>query len=489
MKISHDLFNLIHSLSRTEKRYFRLYTQQNSGGNASNYLKLFDALLEQDQYDEAGIKSRFAGEKFTRHFSVAKSYLYDLVLKALQAYHHAKTPASKVRHLLDQIDILLERGMIEQARKLQQKAEKVALQNGYIPQLVDLQLQGIRIQKHGQVLKPDLIKEMYSGVLSSIDQLKVEINLRNLHDKVYSMLAYRVDIRKPENLIQLNQWIREDLPQRPKPDWSLDSNIVFQYIHIYHRLLLGEHAKTLPHFRQMLNLWESHPKAIQGQQERYLKTINGFLDICLEQGEMEEFQRNLDKIKALRPSSKKIEVLAFRIPMHQELRRALSLGHYENAIALIPTIETGLLRYKAQIPKGVWFVFAYNIMVACLLGAELSICLKWINQVLNSNAPDIRIDVQQTARIFSLLAHLELGNPDLVEYQMRSSARYLKKQEGNWEFEEMVFKTVREILRLPPEHSANLSWLKLLEQLELLHSGPLGLLELKIWIKLKTKLA
>ena len=44
------LFELIKSLSKSEKRYFKLFCSSESG--KSNYLKLFDAIDKQEVYNE-----------------------------------------------------------------------------------------------------------------------------------------------------------------------------------------------------------------------------------------------------------------------------------------------------------------------------------------------------------------------------------------------------------------------------------------------------
>ena len=59
-----ELFLLIKSLSRTEKRYFRMFANMNKG--SANYLRLFDAIDKQEVYDEKTIKEEFQGETFVK---------------------------------------------------------------------------------------------------------------------------------------------------------------------------------------------------------------------------------------------------------------------------------------------------------------------------------------------------------------------------------------------------------------------------------------
>mgnify|MGYP000023314336 CR=1 FL=1 len=57
MKPSNELFQLIKSLTKSEKRYFKLSSSLQSG--EKNYMKLFDIIEIQDEYDEPAIKQKF----------------------------------------------------------------------------------------------------------------------------------------------------------------------------------------------------------------------------------------------------------------------------------------------------------------------------------------------------------------------------------------------------------------------------------------------
>ena len=53
-----QLFALIKSLTKAEKRYFKLFASVNN--TDANYILLFDAIDAQDVYDEKRIKEKFA---------------------------------------------------------------------------------------------------------------------------------------------------------------------------------------------------------------------------------------------------------------------------------------------------------------------------------------------------------------------------------------------------------------------------------------------
>ena len=80
MKPSTELFDLVKSLTKSEKRFFKLSSSLQTG--EKNYLKIFDAIDKQGAYDEAALKEYFSDETFVKHFPSEKNHLYKLILKS-----------------------------------------------------------------------------------------------------------------------------------------------------------------------------------------------------------------------------------------------------------------------------------------------------------------------------------------------------------------------------------------------------------------------
>lgn len=73
-----DLFELIRSLTPSEKRYFKLHADRYSnGGYKKQYEKLFDALNSwpDEPYDEKEFKRRNKGKAFLKNLPSDKNYL------------------------------------------------------------------------------------------------------------------------------------------------------------------------------------------------------------------------------------------------------------------------------------------------------------------------------------------------------------------------------------------------------------------------------
>ena len=84
---SDSLFNLIKSLSKGEKQYFKKFSSIHTGKENHYYMRLYDEIEKQTEngvYDEEKIKKTFAGEKFVKQLHVTKNYLFNAILRSLK---------------------------------------------------------------------------------------------------------------------------------------------------------------------------------------------------------------------------------------------------------------------------------------------------------------------------------------------------------------------------------------------------------------------
>ena len=109
MRKKGNIHALVHALTKTEKRYVKVFAKLH--GDSPNYIKLLEAIEEQVQYDEAAIKKRFEGEAFTRQLHVTKNYLQNLILKALRNFYHHPLSRAELLDMLRNIEILFEKGL------------------------------------------------------------------------------------------------------------------------------------------------------------------------------------------------------------------------------------------------------------------------------------------------------------------------------------------------------------------------------------------
>lgn len=117
MKPTEDLFQLVHSLSKAEKRYFSLNL---SGKNI--YQKIFEIIEKQERYDEKEIVEKLK----IRQIHVYKNYLYKLILKSLRSFHAESSESILLYNQLQNFEILFDKGLYKQAKKILMRCRAMA---------------------------------------------------------------------------------------------------------------------------------------------------------------------------------------------------------------------------------------------------------------------------------------------------------------------------------------------------------------------------
>ena len=128
-KASSDLFELVHAMTPSEKRHFRLASVRAIGEDANRYMRLFDIVEHQSEVDEDAARKKM-GMREKARFSRLKNYLYKALLESLEDYYRDQTVDAQFFHNLNRAQILITKRLFSQAGKLLRKAAKLAETKG-----------------------------------------------------------------------------------------------------------------------------------------------------------------------------------------------------------------------------------------------------------------------------------------------------------------------------------------------------------------------
>lgn len=131
MKHNNHLHQLIKSLNKSEKRHYKIAANlYSTKGEHSQLVQLFDAInAQEDEYKEEKILRKFKDQLFAQHLPSLKAKLEEQIVESLETI----TPANisiemQIRRWLNQSEIFLTKGLVQQAQirlqKAKQKAEK-----------------------------------------------------------------------------------------------------------------------------------------------------------------------------------------------------------------------------------------------------------------------------------------------------------------------------------------------------------------------------
>ena len=122
-----NLFVLIKSLTKSEKRQFTLYVGRMDSNENSKFLSLFQLMDKMKRYDEKIILKK--GIVTKQQLSNLKAHLYKQILISLRMNPMHKNIRIQIREQLDFATILYQKGLYKQSLKVLEKAKILALKH------------------------------------------------------------------------------------------------------------------------------------------------------------------------------------------------------------------------------------------------------------------------------------------------------------------------------------------------------------------------
>lgn len=431
MRKKGNIYDLIKSLSKSEKRYFKTSFSQKSINK--NYIKLFDVIDKQTEYDENEIRKIFKNEKFVKQLHVTKIYLTDLILKSLRNYHSNKSVSSNLINLLNDIEILYEKELYDLAFYRIKKAESLALNYEKLPYLLEILSWERKLYRtKGEFLEReqnDLLKRE-SKTIRKIDVLN---NYWELVSKIY-------DYQNNNKPFKNNSLLKSKMAAS-----TLQSKVLYYHI-LYTTNLMGNKPQTaLNSISELIDLLEKHPDRITDDPGPYATALSNKISFMLFNKEWEKIPELIKKVRDIPSkynlnSKSKFTVRLWVRLFNIELEMYRDKKEIERGIVLIKEIQEYLEKHKKAVSDEYLLLFNYQFAYIFFLKKDYSKSLFWLNEIMNRNFGILHEDVQSYARILGLIIHFELNNIIVLRYAVTSCRRFLKKKKNQQEFESMLLR-------------------------------------------------
>ena len=122
-----SLFVLIKSLSKSEKRQFKIFASRLETSSNTKFIELFNILDKSEVYDEKTILKSGIIKKV--QLSNLKSYLYKQILVSIRLNIPSQNIRYQLREQIDFATILYNKGLYKQSLKILDKTKLLALEN------------------------------------------------------------------------------------------------------------------------------------------------------------------------------------------------------------------------------------------------------------------------------------------------------------------------------------------------------------------------
>ena len=457
MKPSTELFDLVKSLTKSEKRFFKLSSSLQSG--EKNYLKIFDAIDGQDDYDEEALKELFKNERFIKHFPSEKNHLYKLILKSLRSYHSDNSANSVLKEEIKNIEVLYRKSLLKECNKLLGRAKKIALKNEKFYYYIDLIHWEKRLLEEafeaGELTRD--LNELIDEEQDVIERLKNLAEYQILYSKINYLFRIGGFVKGEDERQMVEEIALHPLIKDSSMALSARAKSICYYVRGFCCNAFRDTEGSIVNFTKSKEVLDQNPLIKKDLPKRYIRAITNIIHGQISLKRYDDADAELLVLKELKGKSEfssiDVEINLFTNTVMCELLYMNRKGQYAEASELLEEIVKELEIKRDKINKEKDILFSYLIAYIYFGNRQYKDALHWINRVLNDNENTLRQDIYTYSRIFNLIIHYELGNYELLDYIIKSTQRYLNKKQRDYQVESVIVDYMKKLAKAPNDSS------------------------------------
>ncbi len=432
MKNYNTVFQLVKSMSMSEKRQFKLYSNRHVIQKEKQYVILFDALDRLHEFDEELLIEQLAETGISIRFIKASiHYLYDLILKSLMLFHSGKTVTITLNEWLTEIEILYHKGNFKSCIKHVYKAQHLARSADEFLYLLKLlhyeKLVNAHVSYYNRTDEAvgNEIKTIYKLIENSM--LYVDLFNKATHLRItIAKSRASADINKLEKLLS------QKLLSKTSYALCTESKIKYYQIHAINNFIQRNNKKELANNEAVIQLMDSKPNFKSLHLLEYVNTFARILSITKNTDEA-QFYLALERIRNTSISTDelhytRIAAQIFIFSYMTEFSFYLQNKYFIKSIEIIPEIEIGMKKYKDILIASYHVTIIYMLAYYYFCIGDFDKAGNYINQLLNEFEEKNRPDIYNFAKLLNLFIHLEKGNFTYIKYKQANVRYYFKKQ-------------------------------------------------------------
>jgi tetratricopeptide (TPR) repeat protein len=468
-RFTDTLFQLVHSLEKSEKRNFKLYIKRNSSKEDLKIIQLFDALDKLQEYDEKLLLKKLPSVEKPQLANL-KAHLYKQLLASLRVLKSTESVELQMNEQLDYARILYNKGLFQQSLKMLEKARELALANqkyNFLTQVTSLEkkIETLHITRSMQ----DKVELLSTEALEVSNHILIVSRLSNLALQLYTWYIRHGHARNEKDEQRVKDFFKENLPADADKLTGFYQRLYLFQSYVWYAFIRQDFLMYYRYSQKWIDLFAAEPTMIRVETGHYIKGLHNLLNAHFDLRNYKRFEETLNEFENFAKSPVATHHDNFRIHTFVYINSArinyhLICGTFKEALKLVPYIESKLEEYALHIDKHRVLVFNYKIANLYFGAGDYNTSIDYLQKIMNDHV-DLRYDLQCYARLVHMMAHYELGNYDIMEHLIKSVYRFMAKMQNLTVVEEEIFRFLRSSFNVSPR-KLKPEFVKLLEKIK-----------------------
>jgi hypothetical protein len=448
-----ELFQLIKSLGKGEKRNFKLFVQRHQSAQDLKTVLLFDAMDKMADYDEESLLAK--NKRIAKgQLSNLKAALYRQILASLRQIREEENVDLRLHEYMDHARILYNKGLYLQSLKALEKHKALARQyhqTTYLQQALffEKKIEAMYITRSMEH-RADMLAEESDEIQM---RLKIANDLSNLSLQLYAWYIKNGHARSRMEAAEVKLFFDEHLPkEKIRDDWFYCRLYLYQS-HCWLAFIRHDFLTYYKYALRWVDLFQEYPQMLSVETIQYIKGMHNLLGAHYDLRNRKPFFESLERFEkfyhsTLVQGNDNFRIQTFVYLYISKVNSYFFSGKFSEGCKIVPEIEKHLEENALYMDRHRILVFYYKIACLYFGAGNNEMAIEYLNRIIHLKV-DLRTDLQCYARLLHLIAHFELGNGDILPYLAKNVYRFMAKMENLSHVEEAMFKFLRTNFNTP----------------------------------------
>ena len=453
-QLKDNLFVLIKSLTKSEKRQFKLYVGRIDSNENSKFLKLFNLLDKMYFYEENIIlKSKIVSKL---QLSNLKAHLYKQILISLRLNPQHKNIKLHIRGQIDFATILYQKGLYKQSLKILDKAKSFALkydENASAYEIVEFEklIESLYVTRS----LSNRTNELVSQTNKLRNQNQIYSDLSNISLQLYEKLIKAGYAKSDEESKQINNFFKKKIKNFKIKNLGFRETLIYYQIWVWYSLLTQDFLSSYKYASKWIDTFNKSPEMISIHPVFYLKGYNFLLEALALIKYPSKFKESLKNLISVVddksfPKNQNLNALIFIYKYNNLFNLYVLEGDFKDSLSIIPEVLIGIDENKNFIDHHHIMLLYYKIACMYFTVDDFDNCIKYLGLIINNKNIKMREDLQCFTRILNLIAHWEAGNDYNLDKIIRDTYNYLQKMNDLHEVQKTILKYLNGLENIYP---------------------------------------
>ncbi|AOW10071.1 hypothetical protein [Flavobacterium gilvum] len=448
------LFVLIKSLSKSEKRQFKIFASRLETSSNTKFIELFNILDKSEVYDEKLILKSGLIKK--AQLSNLKSYLYKQILVSIRLNIPSQNIRYQLREQIDFAAILYNKGLYRQSLKILDKTKQQAIEN-------DEKYMAFEIVEFEKLIESQYITRSIQGRADELVIQAKELNYRNtissklsnLSLQLYSIMLKTGYVKSDEEYKYIDDYFNKHISHLDQSKFEFREKYWFYNANLWRSFLVQDFLSCYKYAYKWVTLFYDNPNMIFLNPVFFLKGNHYLLESLFMLKYKTNFKKYLELLEETIndprfPVNDNIASLSFLYLYNNKLNYHILEGTFAESEYLIPEILNKIKVHSEHLDEHHEMMFYYKIACIYFGNEKYQECILYLEKIINNKNLTMREDLMCFSRILCLIAHYELGKDYYLESQLKNTYKFLIKMNDLHEVQKEIIRFLKNLSNLYP---------------------------------------